>query len=322
MERPTPVLVVTGFLGSGKTTLINRVLAERHGERIAVVVNEFGDVPIDGRLVVSSDEEVVELANGCVCCTVRGDLVDTLRELLARRRRKLFKSRPFERLLIETSGLASPGPVAQTLLIEPELAQELAPATVVALANAERVPLQLVEHPEVEEQVGYADLLLLNHTDRVDEAGLARAEASLRARNKLAPIERTERSAADLQRLFALEAVDRDERLSRLPEGVHGHSEGAGTVVLQHTGELDLHRLKMWLQFLANRRTHELWRLKGILACQGEARPVVVQGVYQWLEIGPGEGEPPERSSLVLIGRDLDEEELRRGWSNVVGATG
>ena len=315
-----PVTLLTGFLGAGKTTLVNRILTRPDGEPTAVLVNEFGDVPIDGDLVVSADEEVVELANGCVCCTVRGDLVTSLEGLLARRRRRI-RRRPFERLLIETSGLASPGPVVQTLLVEPALAAETRPAGVVTLTHAARVVTELEQHPEVAEQVGYADVLVLNHADRVTPEEEEAARAALVAVNGRARLHRTVRADVDAGGLLreAQSASDTAEAttaatISTRGGRVHGHTSGAATVVLRSERPLRLDPLKMWLTFLTTRRGHELWRLKGLLRCAGHAEPVVVQAVYQWLELGPGEGEPPAESRLVLIGRDLDAEELERGW--------
>jgi G3E family GTPase len=303
-----PVTLLTGFLGAGKTTLLNRLLS-RGGERIAVLVNEFGDVPIDGKLVVRSDEEVVELANGCLCCTVRGDLVRALGRLLRRHGARL------DRIVVETSGLASPGPVVQTLLIEPELAGATHPAGVVTLVHAAHVADDLTRHPEVEEQVGYADLLLVNHADRADVATIERAEAALRARNAVAPILRTTRAEMDLSLLDDLARGEHEPPAT----GGHRHTEGAGTVVLRAAEPLELERLKMWLQFLATRRTHELWRLKGVLRCTQHEQQVVVQGVHQFLELGPAQGPldvegDADGSVLVLIGRGLDREELERGW--------
>jgi G3E family GTPase len=313
-DSRVPVHVLTGFLGAGKTTLLNRLLNEPHGARIAVLVNEFGDVPIDGRLVVRAHEELIELANGCVCCTIRGDLARALIDLFARRRRRI-RRQPFDAIVIETSGLASPGPVLQTLIVEPELAQQAQPMGVVALTHAAEIAQQLERHAEAREQLGYADLILLNHTDRAGPDALAAAEKAIRSHNAIAPLERTQRAEIALERVFGLRpsasaVID--------PERVHAaHTEGAGTVVLRSDAPLDLHALKLWLQFLATRRTHEIWRLKGILACREERRSVVVQGVYQWLEIGAGDEVPPTTSVLVLIGRDLDEAELQRGWAAV-----
>jgi G3E family GTPase len=318
-EGKLPLTLLAGFLGSGKTTLVNRILSERHGERIAVVVNEFGDAGIDGRLVVGAADEVVELANGCVCCTVRGDLARTLSELLAKRRRRLLGGVRFDRVLVEASGLASPGPIAQTLEIVPELGEAIALDGIVTLARADAVVRQLEEHPEAAEQVGYADRIVLNACDLASGAEIDAAEAALRARNAVAPIERAVRADVPLASVLGVATGDprawdllATETAAGTPRThVHG---GVGTVTLRSDAALDVHRLKMWLQFLATRKTHEVLRLKGILRCGGLDHAVVVQGVHQWLELGPTEGPPPAESVLVLIGRDLDRAELERGW--------
>ncbi len=321
-EGAVGVLVISGFLGAGKTTLVNRILSERHGERIAVVVNEFGDVPIDGRLVVSADDEIVELANGCICCTVRGDLTRSLSALLKRRARRLFRSEPFEHILLETSGLASPGPVVQTLLIEPELARLTRPLGVVTLVHAVQGLEQLERHPEVAEQIGYADRLVLNHSDQVPPERLDELEAVLRARNALASVERTSRAEIAIADIFAANPRAPELWSEQEAKGApHGHTDGVTTFVLESDGPLDLHALKMWLRFLATKRDHELWRSKGLLHCKGEAKAVLVQSVYQHLELGPSEEEAPKRSQLVLIGRKLNRAELERGWQ-AIGGTG
>ena len=315
MER-VPVTLLTGFLGAGKTTLVNRILRERHGERIAVVVNEFGDAGIDGSLVASASEEVVELTNGCVCCTIRGDLARTVGGLLRRRRRR-FRRTPFERLLVETSGLADPGPVLQTFLLDADLAAQTRLGGVVGLANATSVREELARHPEAVRQVAYADLLLLNHADRAAPGELEAAAAELARQNPLARVVRTTRADVPVGELLGLEGSA--AALSRASgaadsAGPHAHTAGAASVVLRSDAPLDLHRLKLWLQFVTARREHELWRVKGLLAVRDRPEAVVVQAVHQWLELGPGEGPAPERSVLVLLGRGLDRAELERGW--------
>jgi G3E family GTPase len=315
-----PVSLLTGFLGAGKTTLVNRVLRELHGERIAVLVNEFGAVGIDGRLVVSSQDNLVELVNGCVCCEVRGDLREAVVGLLRRRRRRLFRAQPFERLLVETSGLANPGPVLQTFLLDAELAAETRSDGVVTLVHAGAGGEVLERHPEAASQVGYADCILLNHADLATEEALAALEEELGRRNSLAPVYRTRHAELAVERILGLASGERQlQKLREAPAGA-AHTEGAASVVLRATGPLDLHRLKMWIQFVSARRVHELWRVKGVVRCADHPRPVVVQGVHQWLELGPGEGEAPAESVLVLIGRGLDRDELERGW--VVCAAG
>src|SRR5262250_1499510 len=185
-----PVTLVAGFLGSGKTTLVNRILTEQHEQRMAVIVNEFGEVGIDGRLVVGVEENVVQLSNGCLCCTVRGDLVTTVQDLLARRRAAVDLV-PFERILIEASGLASPGPAVQTLLADPSLASQCRIDGVITLVNAPHIARQLQEHPEASAQLGYADHIIVNHCDQCDAEVLAAAEGAVRACNPHATMEKT-----------------------------------------------------------------------------------------------------------------------------------
>ena len=293
-----------------------------------MVVNEFGELPIDGRLVVGAEEDLILLRNGCVCCSVRGDLVETLTRLLDRRRRRLRRLE-IDRIVVEASGLASPGPVLQTLNLEARLAEECQGAGVVTLCHAAMIESQLEQHPEAEDQVGYADLLLLNHTDRCDPLELDRIETHLRARNALCAIERTENARIETSRILQLE-VDPTPRLAEAASDVSAgsalgaaparHTPGVRTVSLESEGPLDLHGLKMWLRLLGSQRDHELLRVKGYLRCAGRAEAVVVQGMYQWLEIGPGAGPAPERSALVLIGRNLDVESLRSAWERFSGS--
>lgn len=313
---PIPVTLLTGFLGAGKTTLLNRILTERHAERCAVIVNEFGDVGIDGALVVSSSEEIVELANGCVCCTVRGDLSAAIVSLLAARDRRVFR-KPFERLVIEASGLAAPGPIVQTLRVDPELVGRIELDGIVTLAHAGNLVAQLAQHAEAAEQIAYADRVLLNHADRCTPDQLAAARSATTSINALAQVFDCERGKVDLALLLDIAAGDpeRWRELDARAAHEHTHDSAVGTVALQSTDPLELHGLKIWLQFLANRRGQDLLRIKGVLSCRGHATPIVVHGMYEWLELGPGTGEPPAVSKLVLIGRDLDRAELERGWA-------
>jgi len=326
---PVPVTLLVGFLGSGKTTLANRILSEQHDQRIAVIVNEFGDVGIDGQLIVGVDDNVIELSNGCLCCTVQGDLADTLRQLLARRRQTV-DTKPFERIVIEASGLASPGPVLQRMLVDPSLHAQVQVDGVITMAHAKHIVQQLADHPEASEQVAYADHIILNHCDQCAGDELAAAAAALHACNQQADIEQTTRATVDVVCVLNQQTWDSARLQAALGHGAgcgdhdhdhdheHIHTQGVGTLALRAEAPMDLQRLTRWLQTLSARRSHELMRLKGILNCQSHGQAVVIQGVYQWLEVRLAAPPPPAISVLVLIGRHLDEGTLRREWAECI----
>lgn len=311
-----PVTVLAGFLGAGKTTLLNRLLADPTTGPTAVIVNEFGDVALDARLVVGATDEVVELRNGCVCCVVREDLRTTLLALLKRRAR-WWRPLRFDRVVIEASGLAAPGPIVQTLRLDPTLAAATRLDGVVALAHAAHVAQQVEAFPEAALQIAVADRVLLNHVDRVGVAEADAAEAVVRALAPTATVVRTVRAEAPIAALIDV-GTDDPARWALPAAQAASHAAGVDTVVLRG-GAVDLERVKMFLQFVANRKAWEILRIKGILRCAGHPRPVVVHGVYQWLELGPGPGAPPATSALVVTGRGLDEGELRRGWAAIAG---
>jgi len=329
---PVPVTLLVGFLGSGKTTLANRILSEQHDQHIAVIVNEFGDVGIDGQLIVGVEDNIVELSNGCLCCTVQGDLADTLQQLLARRRQTV-DAKPFERIVIEASGLASPGPVLQGMLVDPSLHAQVQVDGVITMAHAKHIVQQLEDNPEASEQVAYADHIIVNHCDQCAGADLAAAEAALHACNPHADIERTTRAAVDVVRVLNQQTWDSARVKAALEHAVwcgdhdhahdhaHLHTQGVGTLALRAEAPMDLPRLTRWLLRLSQRRSHDLMRLKGILHCQAHDQAVVIQGVYQWLEVRQEAGEPPAASALVVIGRHLDEAEIRREWADCIART-
>src|SRR5215471_120317 len=276
---PVPVTLLVGFLGSGKTTLANRILSAQHGQRIAVIVNEFGDVGIDGQLIVGVDDNIVELSNGCLCCTVQGDLADTLQQLVVRRRQTVG-AKPFERIVIEASGLASPGPVLQGILVDPALNAHVQVDGVITMAHAKHIVQQLADHPVASEQVAYADHIVVNHCDQGEDDELAAAEAALHACNPYADIERATRAAIDVVRVLRKQTWDSERVKAALAHGVlgcdhyhdhdheHLHTHGVGTLALHAEVPMDLHRLTRWLLGLSTRKSHELMRLKGILNCQ------------------------------------------------------
>jgi G3E family GTPase len=315
---PVPVTLLTGFLGSGKTTLLNRMLQNPGDQKLAVVVNEFGDVGIDGSLVVGAEDDLVELRSGCICCTIRGDLHQTVLDLLKRRERKIFGRVQFDRLVIEASGMAAPGPILQTFLLDDALAPHTRPDGVIAMAHATHIADQVHTHPEAEEQLGSADLVVLNHCDQAENT--QPAIDAIRAIQPAVPIFQTVHAKVDIGQLFDLRTTDptRWEMGCDHPQDhVHTHTTSVRSISLQVEAPVDLDKLKIWLQHISGRRTHQIIRIKGIVACRGLSSPVVVQGIYQWLELGPGQMALPARSTLVLIGRDMDPDELRRGWAAV-----
>ncbi len=314
-DLPVPVTILTGFLGAGKTTLLNRLLADPNSPPTAVIVNEFGALGIDGSLVVGSTERVVELTNGCICCEVREDLRQTARELLARRRR-FFRPARFTHMLVETSGLATPGPLVQTFLLDPELAEHTRVDGIVAVAHAAHIGDQLVAYPEVPAQLACADRIVLNHVDRLGNAdAIASIAAQLRAVAPLAAIIPAVRGDVPLATLRNLGGHDAARWSLPL---LNQHSVGITTRSFRTAAPVDLHRLKLFLQFVASRRGAELLRVKGIFHCEGVDSAVVAQGVHQWLELGAIAAAPPAESALVFIGRNLDPGELERGWEAVI----
>lgn len=332
-----PVTFLVGFLGSGKTTLLNRLLTDPGAAPIAVVVNEFGDAGIDGSLVVGGGEELIELDGGCICCTVRGDLSRTLRDLSARKRRRLGRKLKFERVVIEASGMASPGPAVQTLVLDGELAEHYRVDGVICMASLPLIAEQLERFPEASEQLAYADLVIETHGDRAQEAEQAAARTAIA---EVAPGARRAtaiRGRIEAEQVFGLnplpeELAERIEKQAHANQDQHqdhdhepgvacesvAHASGMSSVSLRARGSLRRETLEMWLRFLGQSRRSEVLRIKGILGLAGEAQAWSVQGVHQWLELSPLDREPPAESVLVIIGRNLDRGELERGWAKLV----
>ncbi|WP_127521603.1 GTP-binding protein [Mesorhizobium sp. Z1-4] len=330
---PLPVTVLTGYLGSGKTTLLNRILSEDHGKRYAVIVNEFGEIGIDNDLIVESDEEIYEMNNGCVCCTVRGDLIRTVEGLMRRPGR-------FDAILVETTGLADPAPVAQTFFMDDDVRSKTRLDAVVALVDAKHLPLRLKDSKEAEDQIAFADVVVLNKTDLVSAEELAQVEATVRAINPAAQIHKTERSGVALAEVLDRGAFDLSRALENDPHFLdteddhhHGHDHECGPdcdhdhhhasdihdVSVQsislRAGEMDPRKFFPWIEKTTQIDGPNILRLKGIIALKDDPDRYVVQGVHMILEGDHQrawkEGETHE-SRLVLIGRDLDGERLKR----------
>ncbi|MEM6674899.1 MAG: GTP-binding protein [Planctomycetota bacterium] len=328
-----PVTLIAGFLGSGKTTLVQRILSERHGQRCAVIVNEFGALGIDGDLVVrrqAQDAAVVELSNGCICCEIQDDLRSTLADLVSRGAgrgvgRWLRRSNAgFDRILVEASGAASPGPAVQTFLVDDELSESVRLDGVVTLVHAAHVLDLLGSTVEAAQQIAYADRIVVNHADRVDAPTLEHVEGHLQSLNPLARVRSAERAQVPLDWVLDSAAeTDLDERRASIVAAAGdehiGHTPGLGSISLETEQSVDRDATLMWLEFLAKRRSHELMRAKGILRPSSGGGALVVQGVYQWIEATLDDVEPPEISRLVIIGRDLDRDEILRGWRAIGG---
>ena len=313
-DTRVPVTVLTGFLGAGKTTLANRILTENHGKRIAVVENEYNELSIDRDLVVSEAEEIIEMNNGCLCCLVRGDLIHALRELLQRRDK-------FDYILIETSGLTDPGPVAQTFVVDEYLKEKVSIDGIVTIVDAKHVWQHIDERQELKEQIGFADVVLLNKTDLVTEAELDKLETRVKSINALAKTHRTKNSAAKMDDILDIGAFDLERILSTHPNLLTSEedeceiAEGISSVGIAFPGDLDGEKMEEWAHELGHEKGEDIFRLKGVLSFKGVPDRVVFQGVHAIMD---GQTDRPWGSDqrfnkVVFIGRNLDKSELESG---------
>jgi G3E family GTPase len=346
-----PVTVLTGYLGAGKTTLLNRILSEPHGKKYAVIINEYGEEGIDGHLVVGADEEIFEMNNGCICCTVRGDLIRVISGLMKR-------AANFDGILIETT---DPGPVAQTFFADADIASKAKIDSIVTVVDAKHLPLRLKDSKEAEEQIAFADVIVLNKVDLVSGEELARIESAIRSINKYARIIRATRCDAPLDKILGLGSFDLNAILEHDPDflkgddahhhehgpecghdhhdHVHGpdcghdhhphdhqhdsnlHDSTISSVSLLASKPLDPARFEQCVGDLRANRGADLLRYKGILDLAGSDRQLVIQGVHMMMdgnnlmEWKPG---MKRASRLVLIGRNLDEQNLRDGFERCV----
>jgi len=337
-----PVTVLTGYLGAGKTTLLNRILSEPHGKKYAVIVNEFGEIGIDNELIVNADEEVFEMNNGCICCTVRGDLVRIIDGLMRRKGK-------FDAIIVETTGLADPAPVAQTFFMDEQVGAKTKLDAVVTVADAKWLKERLKDAPEAKNQIAFADVILINKTDLVTPAELGELEARIRGINPYARLHRTERAKIDIAEVLGRNAFDLDRILDIEPafldaeeahdhdhdhdhDHEHDHAHGHGglkhyhdenmqSVALRSDKPLNPDKFFPWVQDLVATEGKDILRCKGILSFKDDPERFVFQGVHMILD---GDHQRPwkdgekRESRAIFIGRNLPEEKIRKGFENCV----
>ena len=313
-----PVTILTGFLGSGKTTLLNYILRENHGKRIAIIENEFGEISIDSDLVVSSDEEIYEMSNGCICCvaSVRGDLLEVIRKLMSRRDR-------IDYILIETSGLADPMPVAQAFFVDDEVLDEVALDAIVTLIDSKHIEQHLDDirydgiNSQAVDQIISADRIIVNKVDLVDEATVERIEHRVRKLNQRSEIDRSSYAEVNLDAILGIQAFEISQRAAAEPSFlenhyVHSHDPDVETFSVRIVGELDRGLVEAAAREIAADHGADLLRWKGVLAIAGNDRRVALQGVHRIFEMHDlDRWEGTHRDSrVVFIGKNLDRDRL------------
>jgi len=304
-----PVTILTGFLGSGKTTLLNRILKEDHGKRIAVIENEFGEVGVDSEIIESGEEQIVEMNNGCVCCTVRGDLIRILGTLKEKRDTGALK---FDRVVIETTGMADPGPVAQTFFTDEEIGNYYLLDSIITLVDAKHAPKQLDEFHEAQEQVGFADKILLSKTDVADEKDTDALIKRIRKMNPRAPIKKVHFGDTPIDEVLDLRGFNLNAILALDPDFLtdshHEHHDEVASFVYKSKKPFDGQKLEAFLSGMIQIHGPDLLRYKGVLWMKGNPRRVVFQGVHMMMggDVGkPWAKNEPKESILVFIGKNL-----------------
>jgi G3E family GTPase len=342
-----PVTVLTGYLGAGKTTLLNRILSEPHGKKYAVIVNEVGEIGIDNDLVVGADEEVFEMNNGCICCTVRGDLIRILDGLMRR-------NGNFDAIIVETTGLADPAPVAQTFFMDETVGRRTKLDAVVTVADAKWLNERLKDAPEAKNQIAFADVILINKTDLVSSEQLSEVEARIRGINPYAKLHRTERAKIPLDAVLGRNAFDLDRILDLEPDFLgadnhdhhhdhdhdHGHHHGdedghvhahgglkhyhdeeIQSIALRTEKPLDPDKFFPWVQDLVQKEGPNILRCKGILAFKDDEERFVFQGVHMILDGDhqrPWKPDEKRDSRMVFIGRNLPGKLITEGFESCV----
>jgi G3E family GTPase len=322
-----PVTILTGFLGSGKTTLLNRILKEQHGQRIAVIENEFGEAGIDNELLVQEQgEQIVEMNNGCICCTVRGDLVRILGELHAKRAAGAIK---FDRVIIETTGLADPAPVAQTFFVDDEISMRYMLDAIVTMVDAKHAMDQLDEHHEAQEQVGFSDRLLISKTDLVSTDDLRALEQRLKRMNPRAPISAANFGDTPIDQVLDIRGFNLTAILEIEPAFLtdvdHEHDDDVTSFVFRAERAFDAAKLEEFFACILQVYGAKLMRYKGVIAVAGQDKRVVLQGVHMLMGSDQGaawkKGEKRD-SKIVFIGRDMPKELILDGLEQCLMAPG
>lgn len=336
LPQKASVVILTGFLGSGKTTLLNRILTGEHGRRVAVIINEFGEVGIDHHLLLSSDQEVVQMNNGCVCCTVRGDLVRSFFQLMEHRDK-------FDTVVIETTGLAEPAPVAQSIYADERIRSAFTLAGVVTVVDAKYIATRLEELAEACEQIAFADLIVLNKTDLSTPEKLDETEQQIARLNKLAKIERAKNSEIDLSKIFDIGNIDFARKLEGFDDhdhhDHHDHHDdhhhdhdhhhnrllNIDTVCIEKAGALDGFKVSLWFRKVIAEFGDKILRMKGILDLKGDNDQFLLQGVHWDFEGRPGRrwgAEEQRINRVVFIGRKLDADKIAKGFDDCVYVEG
>lgn len=314
-----PATILTGFLGAGKTTLLKRILSEPHGNRIAVIENEFGEESIDNALLFADNQErIVEMNNGCICCTVRGDLIEMLMRLAKKRDSGEIA---FDRVIIETTGLAEPGPVAQTFFVDDDVAERFMLDAVITVVDAVHGPEQLSQHAEAQAQVGFADRILISKTDLVDEQALAALRQRVAQMNPRAPIQHAHFGETPINEILDIRGFNLNAALEINPEFLdteagHSHIDDVQSFVFKSTHPFDSDRFETFMSAVSQAYGPQLLRYKGVLHLKGSNHQMVFQGVHMLM--GGDQGRPwapgePRESRLVFIGRKLPKDTIVKG---------
>ncbi len=329
LDEKIPVTILTGFLGSGKTTLLNYILREHHGKRIAIIENEFGEIDIDSDLVVASDEEIYEMANGCICCvtSVRGDLLDVIRKLMSRKER-------IDYILLETSGLADPMPVAQAFFVDDPVLDHVTLDAIVALIDSAHIEQHLddVRYDGIDnqavDQIVSADRLIINKVDLVDDESVARIADRIRQLNQRSAIDTSSYAEVNLDGILGIRAFELSQRAASDPafldsHYVHSHDPDIETHSIRLPGELDREAVEAAASAIAETYGGELLRWKGVLAIAGNPNRVALQGVHRMFEFHDLDPWPAEHrdSRIVLIGKNLQRDDLTARFAACAAGT-